>query len=373
MEKVLVTGGAGFIGSHLVDALVESGVRVRVLDILEPQVHGPAREVPVYFNPAAELVKGDVRDRELLRTCLEGVDVVFNLAAAVGVGQSMYEIERYVSANTLGTAVLLDVLANRRHSVRKLVVASSMSIYGEGSYRCPNCGIVEPGERGEEQMREGQWEPFCPRCGGCLVPIPTGEGKGFQSSSIYAISKKDQEEMSLCVGKAYGLPTVALRFFNVYGPRQALSNPYTGAAAIFSSRALNGKPPLIYEDGLQTRDFVHVSDVAQALLLAMDRDEANFRAFNVGSGRPLAILDMARIICERVGPPGLQPEVAGSFRKGDIRHCYADISRLAALGYSPKVSFEDGVRELAEWVRQQTAEDRIDLATAELKRRGLVS
>ena len=370
---ILVTGGAGFIGSHLVDALVERGAGVRVLDSLEPQVHGLARQVPVYFNPAAELVKGDVRDREVLRRCLEGVEVVFHLAAAVGVGQSMYEIERYVSANTLGTAVLLDLLAGDRRSVRKLVVASSMSIYGEGAYSCPNCGSVEPDERSEEQMREGQWEPLCPRCGAILSPGPTGEDKGLRPSSIYAISKKDQEEMSLCVGKAYALPTVALRFFNVYGPRQALSNPYTGAAAIFSSRTLNGKPPMIYEDGLQTRDFVHVSDVVQALLLAMDRDEANYRALNVGSGRPLAIGDVARIICEQVGPAGLGPELADSFRKGDIRHCYADIGRLSALGYSPRVCFEDGVRDLTEWVRRQTADDRMDLAMSELKRRGLVS
>ncbi len=369
---ILVTGGAGFIGSHLVDALVERGARVRVLDSLEPQVHGAAREIPVYFNPTAELVKGDVRDRELLRSCLEGVEVVFHLAAAVGVGQSMYEIERYVSANTLGTAVLLDLLANGRGSVRKLVVASSMSIYGEGAYSCPNCGSVEPDERSEEQLREGSWDPLCPRCGTILAPARTGEEKGLRPSSIYAISKKDQEEMSLCVGRAYGLPTVALRFFNVYGPRQALSNPYTGAAAIFSSRAMNGKPPLIYEDGLQTRDFVHVSDVVQALLLVMDQGEADYRAFNVGSGMPLAIGDVARIICERVGPPGLEPLAAGSFRKGDIRHCYADIGRLSDLGYSPKVSFEEGVRDLTEWVRRQTADDRMDTATSELKRRGLV-
>lgn len=373
MEKILVTGGAGFIGSHLVDALVLRGARVRVLDSLDPQVHGPDREVPAYLNPAVDLVKGDVRDRTLLSRCLDGVDEVFHLAAAVGVGQSMYEVERYVATNTLGTAVLLDLLANQRHSVRKLVVASSMSIYGEGAYRCPDCGTVEPLEREEARMRARLWEPICPRCGAPLGPIPTPEEKPLRSTSIYAISKKDQEEMSLCVGKAYGLPAVALRFFNVYGPRQALSNPYTGAAAIFSSRALNGKPPLVYEDGLQTRDFVHVSDVVQALLVAMERDEANYRAFNVGTGRPLAILDVARMICAQVGPAGLEPELAGSFRKGDIRHCYADISRLASLGYAPKVRFEDGVRELTEWVRRQSAEDRLEMAAEELKRRGLVS
>jgi dTDP-L-rhamnose 4-epimerase len=373
VHKVLVTGGAGFIGSHLVDALVHQGARVRVLDSLEPQVHGSAREVPAYFNPGAELVRGDVRDRDLLWSCLDGVDAVFHLAAAVGVGQSMYEIERYVSVNTLGTSVLLDLLSNRLHSVRKLVVASSMSIYGEGSYRCPNCGTVEPGERSEEQMRRKVWELFCPTCDIALAPVPTREDKTLHSNSIYAISKRDQEEMTLCIGKAYGLPTAALRFFNVFGPRQALSNPYTGAAAIFSSRAMNGNPPIIYEDGFQTRDFVHVSDIVQSLLLVMERDEANYRAFNVGSGRPLAILDMARMICEQVGPPGLQPEVVGSFRKGDIRHCFADIGHLSALGYVPRVSFEDGLGELTDWVRQQTAEDRMEQAMLELKQRGLVS
>jgi dTDP-L-rhamnose 4-epimerase len=256
MARMLVTGGAGFIGSHLVDALVKSGKQVRILDSLEPQVHGPSRQAPPYLNPAAELVVGDVRDRGQLQAALEGVQVVFHLAAAVGVGQSMYEIERYVSANTLGTSVLLDILANRNPGVRKLVVASSMSLYGEGSYRCPHCGPMEPAQRTEEQMSRSQWEPHCPSCGTSLEAVPTPEGKPLQPTSIYAISKKDQEEMSLCVGRAYGIPVVALRFFNVYGPRQALSNPYTGAAAIFSSRAMNGNPPLVYEDGLQSRDFV---------------------------------------------------------------------------------------------------------------------
>ena len=372
VETALVTGGAGFIGSHLVDALVDRGMRVRVLDSLDPQVHGPDRRVPTYFNPRAEMVKGDVRDRELLWSALQGVEVVFHLAAAVGVGQSMYEVERYTSANTLGTAVLLDLLVNRSHSVRRLVVASSMSLYGEGSYRCPLCGPVEPQTRDETQMRTGLWEPLCPECRATLEPLPTAETKPLQPTSIYAISKKDQEEMSLCIGRAYDIPTVALRFFNVYGPRQALSNPYTGAAAIFSSRAMNGRPPIIYEDGRQSRDFVHVSDVVQANLLAMECEAASFGVFNVGTGRALPILEMARIICEQVGPPGLQPEVTGKHRKGDIRHCYADISRISALGYKPRVSFETGVHELAQWVRTQTAEDRLEQAAAELEKRKLI-
>ncbi len=373
MERVLVTGGAGFIGSHLVDALVESGRRVRVLDSLESQVHGPSRQAPPYLNPAAELVVGDVRNRDRLRAALEGIQVVFHLAAAVGVGQSMYEIERYVSANTLGTSVLLDVLANENPGVRKLVVASSMSLYGEGSYRCPSCGPMEAPLRTEEQMARSVWEPLCPSCGEPLQAVATPESKPLQPTSIYAISKKDQEEMSLCIGRAYGIPVVALRFFNVYGPRQALSNPYTGAAAIFSSRALNGKPPLVYEDGLQSRDFVHVSDVAQALVLAMQSRQADYGVFNVGTGRALTVLEMAELICRKVGPAGLHPNVAKKFRKGDIRHCYADISRITALGYKPKVAFEDGIRDLVSWVTTQSAEDRLEQASEELKRRGLVS
>ena len=372
MERALVTGGAGFIGSHLVDALVERGLSVRVLDSLEPQVHGPARQVPAYLNPRAELIRGDVRDRELLFSALQGIDVVFHEASAVGVGQSMYEVERYVSANTQGTAVLLDLLANRRHSVRKLVVASSMSIYGEGSYRCPRCGPVEPLPRNDAQMRDGIWEPLCPGCQTPLSAEPTPEAKSLQSTSIYAITKRDQEEMSLCVGKAYGIPTVALRYCNVYGPRQALSNPYTGAAAIFSSRAMNGNAPLIYEDGLQTRDFVHVSDIVQANLLAMESNEAEYQALNVGTGRHLSILHVAETICELVGPPGLRPRIVGKYRKGDIRHCYPDIAKISALGYRPRVGFEQGLRELMQWVRRQTAEDRVEQAAGELEKRGLV-
>ena len=372
MDRVLVTGGAGFIGSHLVDSLVRRGMQVRVLDSLDPQVHGPSGGPPSYLNPAAELIVGDVRDHGVLASALEGMEVVFHLAAAVGVGQSMYQIARYVSINTLGTATLLETLVGRRGGVRKLVLASSMSIYGEGCYRCPTCGPVESMPRDEARMREGQWEPLCPHCLEPLSPEPTRESKPLQPASIYAISKKDQEEMALCIGRAYGIPTVSLRFFNVYGPRQSLSNPYTGAAAIFSSRALNGKPPLVYEDGLQRRDFIHVTDVVQALLLAMDNQEADGGAFNVGTGRPLSILEMAEIVCREVGPPGLRPVVTRRYRKGDILHCYADIGRIAALGFQPRVSFEAGIRELAEWVANQTAEDRLDEANAELQLRGLV-
>jgi dTDP-L-rhamnose 4-epimerase len=370
-ETILVTGGAGFIGSHLVDGLLERGDKVRVLDNLEPQVHGGLRERgewPGYLRDC-ERIAGDVRDKDVLRCALQGVDVLYHLAAAVGVAQSMYEIERYVDANTRGTAVLLDVLANEPHSLRKLIVASSMSIYGEGAYRCPEHGRIHPRLRSEAQLAARDWEMRCPLCGQEVAPLPTGEEKPLYSTSVYAITKKDQEELCLAVGRAYGLPTVALRFFNVYGPRQALSNPYTGVAAIFSGRLLNGLPPVIYEDGLQSRDFTHVSDIVQGLLLALERDEMADGAYNVGTGRALTILDVAHALIGHLDIE--EPEVVGRFRAGDIRHCYADVGRLAALGYAPGVRFEDGVAELVEWVRAQTAADRFEGAQVELASRGL--
>jgi len=372
-EKILVTGGAGFIGSHLVDALLKAGHEVRVFDNLEPQVHGgPGErgEWPDYLAPGCEKILGDVRDRNALRKAVDGVDVICHDAAVVGVGQSMYEIERYVDVNTHGTAVLLDVLANEDHKVRKLVVASSMSIYGEGKYRCAEHGEVYPRLRSDEQLTARDWEMSCPICGQPAEALPTDEEKPLYSTSIYAITKKDQEEMCLTVGRAYGIPTVALRYFNVYGPRQALSNPYTGVAAIFSSRLLNGQPPVIFEDGRQSRDFVHVSDIVQANLLAMEREEMDYGAFNVGTARPKTVLDVAQALSQhlngRVGP-----EIVHKFRAGDIRHCFADISRIQALGYRPTMHFEDGVAELVGWVRSQTAVDGFERAREELVTRGL--
>jgi len=267
--KVLVTGGAGFIGSHLVDALVQRGHVVRILDTFDPQVHGSMRSD--YLNPNAEYLEGDVRDRAMLRRALRGIDVVFHEAAAVGVGQSMYEIERYVSANALGTATLLDVIVNDRAPITKLIVASSMSIYGEGQYRCAACGTVYPALRSDEQLKGRQWEMACPRCHLSATPDLTPEDKPLMPTSVYAVSKRDQEELCLSVGRSYRIPTVALRYFNVYGTRQALSNPYTGVCAIFSARIKNGNPPMIFEDGRQSRDFTHVSDIVAANLLAMSR------------------------------------------------------------------------------------------------------
>lgn len=369
MATILVTGGAGFIGSHLVDALLVRGHRVRVLDSLVEQVHGGAApRVPA----DVEFIKGDVRSADVVRRALEGVEVVFHDAAEVGVGQSMYEMQRYVSANTLGTTVLLEALAERRDQIRKLVVASSMSIYGEGAYTCPGCGPMAAAGRTADQLERHDWEMHCPRCGAVLQTVPTPETKPLDPTSIYAITKQDQEQLCLVVGRAYGIPAVALRYFNVYGPRQALSNPYTGIAAIFSGRLLNDQAPLIFEDGLQTRDFTHVDNIVAANLLAMESDRANFHAINVGTGVPTSVLRMAELIAQGLGKQ-IEPVVVGRYREGDIRHCVADLTRARdLLGYQPVKLLEQGLPQLLDWVREQSAHDGVDRATDELKSRGLV-
>lgn len=366
-ERILVTGGAGFIGSFLVDALLARGHGVRVYDALVPQVHGPEQRRPVYLNPEAEFIQGDVRDRDLLGKALAGVDVVVHLAAAVGVGQSMYEIEYYTSANTLGGAVLLDLLANTQHNVRKMLVASSMSIYGEGKYLCAEHGTVYPRLRPKVQLQAREWEMKCPHCDRDVRPAPTDEDKPLFPTSIYAITKRDHEEMFLSTGFAYGIPTVALRLFNVYGPRQALSNPYTGVMAVFSGRLLNHRPPVLYEDGAQTRDFVHVSDVVQGFLLAIDRPEADHQVLNLGTGVPTSIEQVARLLIGRLSDNGLEPHILNQFRSGDIRHCYADVSKARRLlGFAPRLSLQEGLGDLLAWVERQKAVDHFAQAEKEL-------
>jgi dTDP-L-rhamnose 4-epimerase len=362
VSTILVTGGAGFIGSHLADELLGRGHRVRILDSLVEQVHHGA-EWPEYLSEDAELVVGDVRDRRILREALAGADAVVHLAARVGVGQSMYEIDEYVSANTQGTAALLEALRDR--PVRKLVVASSMSIYGEGLYE------PEPAtERRRTDLEARRWEPR--GVGGeVLRPLPTPETKECATSSVYALTKYDQERLCLIHGLAYDLPTVALRFFNVYGPRQALSNPYTGVLAIFASRLLNDRPPIVYEDGQQRRDFVNVKDVSRACVLALERDGADGLPVNIGSGRSVSVIEIAQELAQ-VLDVEIEPRVIGKYRAGDIRHCFADVSRARELlGFEARVSLKDGMRELAEWLRTQTADDRVEAATAELVSRGL--
>jgi dTDP-L-rhamnose 4-epimerase len=367
--KVLVTGGAGFVGSHTVDALLARGHAVRVLDSLEPQVHGALDAPPDYLSRECEFVRGDVRDRAAVRRALDGVDAVVHLAAAVGVGQSMYEIERYVAENALGAAVLLEEVLERRDRIRRLVVASSMSIYGEGAYRDADGAPAHPGLRPDEQLARRVWECLDAR-GRMLRPVPTAEDKPLRPTSVYAITKRDHEELFGVVGAAYGIPTVALRYFNIYGSRQALSNPYTGVMAIFSARLLNGHAPLLFEDGRQTRDFVHVSDVAQANVLALERDGVA-GVYNVGTGEPTSILQVAELLAKELGfrEP---PLVTEKFRAGDIRHCFGDVSRAhAGLGYEPRVPLSEGISELLAWIRTQSPEDRVERAAEELARRGL--
>lgn len=370
-RNILVTGGAGFVGSHLVDGLLAAGHRVRVFDNLTPQVHG--HSVPDYLSPEAELVRGEMQDSSAVRRALDGVDTVFHMAAAVGVGQSMYEISHYMGTNTQGTAVLLQELLNRKSKVQKLVLASSMSIYGEGKYLCAQCGEVAPQLRSNEQLRAKDWEVACPACGESLAPIPTDESKPLQCSSIYALSKKDQEEMALLFGRTYGLPVVALRFFNIYGSRQALSNPYTGVAAIFASRLLNGNAPLVFEDGKQMRDFVSVQDIVQCCLLAMERSGGDGMALNVGSGEPISIREVAATLADAL-ETDVPPELTEKYRAGDIRHCFGDISAAKKhLGYQPRVRFAEGVRDLVSWLRSQQPQDRAAEAVAQLSNFGLTA
>ena len=365
--QILITGGAGFIGSHLADDLLARGHRVRALDNLAPQVHGGA-DRPSYLHPEVELVRGDVRDPEAVARALAGVDAVFHFASAVGVGQSMYEIEHYVSTNNVGTAVLLEALI--KHPVERLVVASSMSLYGEGLYRSEAGALVPGGERPLEQLRRAEWE-LRDDAGAPLVPVPTPEDKAPSLSSIYALSKFDQERMCLMTGRAYDMPTTALRFFNVFGTRQALSNPYTGVLAIFASRLLNDNAPLIFEDGGQRRDFVSVYDIVQACRLALEVPAAAGQAFNIGSGRSVTVREVAALVRGILGKD-IEPEICGKYRVGDIRHCFADITRARdVLGYRPTVTLEDGLIELAEWLQDQAADDRVAQARSELAARGL--
>lgn len=369
MSQILVTGGAGFIGSHLVDALVAEGHSVTILDNLEEQVH--AGKEPDYLNKEAEFIKGDVRSKDDLRKALEGAEVLFHEAAAVGVGQSMYMIEDYMDKNTMATSTLMDLLVTEEHTLKKVVVASSMSIYGEGTYECPDHGIIYPELRPLTQLKEHEWEMKCPDCGKEVSPVPTREDKPIRPTSIYALSKRDQEELCLITGYSYGIPTVALRYFNVYGARQSLSNPYTGVCAIFSSNLKNDNAPIIFEDGAQSRDFLSVKDIVQANLLAMKKKKADYQAFNVGSGKPTTVLQIADMLNELYGKD-IEPEIQNKYRIGDIRHCYSDISKIQKIGYKPSVEIKDGFRDLVEWGKTVDAKDKSKQAAKELIDRKLV-
>lgn len=367
-ECILITGGAGFVGSHLADRLLANGYRVRILDNLSEQVHGKTSSWPDYLDKRIERVYGDICDAEMVEIALQGVSAVYHFAAAVGVGQSMYEIRHYTQVNNCGTAVLLEALAKK--PVKKLIVASSMSVYGEGLYQDSAGNTFSPKERPEAALKEGRWE--MDNGNEVLQPLATPESKATAPSSVYALSKYDQERMCLMVGAAYKIPTTALRFFNIYGTRQSLSNPYTGVLAIFSSRFLNDRAPVIFEDGHQRRDFVSVHDVAQACQLALENPNANGEVFNIGSGTHYSVLEIANMVGEVLQKPHLKPEISAQYRVGDIRHCFADIGKAhRLLGYQPQVTLEQGLSELARWLETQQAEDRVDNMRQELSSRGL--
>lgn len=372
--KILITGGAGFIGSHTVDALIREGYHVRVLDNLDPQVHGPTPRVPPYLHPAAEVVLGDIRDRDTLERVLQNVQVVYHLAALTGVTQSMYDIQRYLDVNVTGTAALWDVIINKKLGVEKVILASSRAVYGEGAYFCRRCECeLYPSLRPARQLERGQWDMKCPECGEQVEAIPTSEDKPLQPLSIYAQSKRFQEEICQSIARAYGVPLVILRYFNVYGPRQALSNPYTGIAPVFCSRVSTGKPIAIYEDGQSVRDFIHVRDVVRANLLALNYRNSDCTILNIGSGIKMTILDMAQAICAQMEVrPRL--EFTGQYRTGDIQSCFADISAARQkLGFEPTVNFKEGVSDLINWVTCQEATiDCYEESVRELAQRGLI-
>ena len=370
--SALVIGGAGFIGSHLVDALVKRGCRTRVLDNLLKQSH--PNGAPAWLNPEAELIHGDLRDRGAVDRALEGIEVVFHQGGIVGNGQSMFQIRNYVDINSVGTANLIESMLARRDQIRRVVVASSMVVYGDGAYVCPRDGRLRSVQRPLSRLLGGEWEPVCPACGAEVRAIPTPEDHSLAPTSTYGISKRDQEELSLVHGRANALPTIALRYLNVYGSRQALSNPYTGVAAIIATRLLHRKPPVLFEDAQQRRDFCHVSDVVEANLAAATApEEAVYRAYNVGTGHSVTVLELSRMLARELAREDVPLSPSGEFREGDIRHCFADVSLAnRLLKWEAKITFGEGISELARWASEQRPIDRTEEANAELRAKGLI-
>jgi len=374
-RKVLITGGAGFIGSHLVDKLIEQkGYQVSILDNLEEQVHGKTNKPPSYLSKSSLFFKGSVTDYKKLEELVKENEIIFHLAAIVGVGQSMYQIKKYVDNNIRGLANLFDILVNSEHNVKKVIIASSNTVYGEAKSQCNKCGVIFPKLRSLNQLKRKDWELNCPKCGSKVKPLLTDENSPLNPSSIYAFSKQTQENLGLIIASTYGINTTVLRFFLVYGPRQSLSNPYTGVCSIFTIRAIYGNSPIIFEDGNQTRDFINVDDICQALILAMEKNAANGEIFNVGTGTPIKIKELAEIIIKKINPK-LKPLYTQQFRIGDIRHSVADISKIKnKLGFSPNITFKEGINDLIEWVKIQKKDiqEPSQKAMKELKEKGLL-
>ena len=376
MGKVLITGGAGFIGSNIALKLVAQGYSVVVLDSLAEQIHGsePKYTSPLYISirDKVEFIKGDVNKREDWMKALDGIDYVIHLAAETGTGQSMYEIEKYVGTNIGGTALLLDILANNPHNVKRVVVAESRAIYGEGKYVCPKCGEVYPSERKDEDMSKGDFECKCPKCGGEVHLSGTTEDSFIQPSSVYGITKQVEGQLVHLVCKSIGVESVSFRYQNVYGPGQSLSNPYTGILSIFSTRIKNGNGLNIFEDGKETRDFVYIEDVVDATILGMEVPGADGHVFNVGTGVATDVLTVAQTLCDKYGIQ-VPITVSGNYRLGDIRHNFADITLARQiLGFEPKWSFADGIEQFVKWVNvQEVQEDNYEASIEEMKNKGL--
>lgn len=374
--RVLITGGAGFIGSNIALKLSEKGYKVTVLDTLLEQIHGanPESTSPLYqkIKDKVDFIKGDVNNREDLEKALVDVDYVIHLAAETGTGQSMYEIKKYVDTNIGGTALLLDILTNTEHHVKRVVVAESRAVYGEGKYHCPNCGDVYPYERTDENLAKGDFECKCPKCGGEVYLVATTEDSAIHPSSVYGISKQIQGQLVHLVCKSIGVESVSFRYQNVYGPGQSLTNPYTGILSIFSTRIKNGNGINIFEDGKETRDFVYIDDVVDATILGMEVPEANGHVFNVGTGIATDVLTVANTLCEKYGI-NVPITVSSNYRLGDIRHNVADITAARQiLGFEPKWSFSDGIEQFTNWVnRQEVKEDNYETSIEEMKKKGL--